>query len=100
MRPLYLNVRPFCRTIADPHLEGMGHSLPHLKLDVQGLVSCFGVECPWGYSMKHSQVVDRIGTGRDVFIGHELPLVDGELATYSVFLNLLFPFDGEVAKRC
>src|SRR5262245_30033549 len=99
MRPFRLRAEPFRRTIADAKLQTMRFTLEHLELDVQWLVSRLGIKRSWGHSLKHPQAVNGVSTGSESFITGALPLVNRQLMTDSLFLDLVCPLNTNMAKH-
>src|SRR5262249_43144771 len=60
----------------------------------------FGIERSRGHGLKHPQAVNGVSTGSESLIAGALPLVNRELMTDSLFLDLLCPLNGNLAKRC
>src|SRR5512145_422239 len=100
MRPLYLRAESFCRTVADAKLQAMRFALNHLKRDIQRFISRLGIERSRGHGLKHPQAVNGVSAGSESFIAGALPLMNPQLMTNSLFLDLLFSLNGNMAKHC
>jgi hypothetical protein len=99
VRPFRLRAEPFRRAITEAKLQGMRFALDHLELDVQRLVSRLGIDRSRGHGLKHPQAVNGVSTGSEILIAGALPLVNRQLMADSLFLDLLCPLNGNMAKR-